>query len=67
MPWSAAGRKLIDIADGIVAILPVKLDINDCMEDIIAALGGAERKLIGVVLNELTPASVNRKRDRQYA
>jgi hypothetical protein len=37
------------------------------MEDIIAALGGAERKLIGVVLNELTPASVNRKRDRQYA
>jgi uncharacterized protein involved in exopolysaccharide biosynthesis/Mrp family chromosome partitioning ATPase len=67
MPWSAAGRKLIDIADGIVAILPVKLDINDCMEDIIAGLGGAERKLIGVVLNELTPASVNRKRDRQYA
>jgi cellulose biosynthesis protein BcsQ len=67
MPWNAAGRKLIDIADGIVAILPVSLDINDCMEDIIAALGGAERKLIGVVLNELTPASVNRKRDRQYA
>ncbi|SHL16825.1 Uncharacterized protein involved in exopolysaccharide biosynthesis [Bradyrhizobium lablabi] len=67
MPWSAASRKLIDIADGIVAILPVSLDINDCMEDIIAALGGAERKLIGVVLNELTPASVNRKRDRQYA
>jgi uncharacterized protein involved in exopolysaccharide biosynthesis/Mrp family chromosome partitioning ATPase len=67
MPWSAAGRKLIDIADGIVAILPVKLDINDCMEDIIAALGDAERKLIGVVLNELTPASVDRKGDRQYA
>jgi Mrp family chromosome partitioning ATPase len=67
MPWSPASRKLIDIADGIVAILPVNLDINDCMEDIIAALGGAERKLIGVVLNELNPASVNRKRDRQYA
>jgi len=67
MPWSAAGRKLIDIADGIVAILPVSLDINDCMEDIIAALGDAERKLIGVVLNELTPASVDRKGDRQYA
>ena len=28
MPLSAAGRKLIDIADGIVAILPVKLDIT---------------------------------------
>jgi uncharacterized protein involved in exopolysaccharide biosynthesis/Mrp family chromosome partitioning ATPase len=66
MPWSAADRKLLDGADGLVAILPASLDINDCMEDIIAALGGAERKLIGVVLNELTPAVVNRKRDRQY-
>jgi uncharacterized protein involved in exopolysaccharide biosynthesis/Mrp family chromosome partitioning ATPase len=67
MPWSAADRKLIDIADGLVAILPARLDINDCMEDIIAALGGAERKLIGVVLNELNPAAIRRQRDKQYA
>ena len=67
MPWSAADRKLLDIADGLVAVLPVNLDINDAMEDIIAALGGAERKLIGVVLNELNPAVVNRQRDKQYA
>jgi Mrp family chromosome partitioning ATPase len=67
MPWSAADRKLLDIADGLVAILPVDLDINDCMEDIIAALGGAERKLIGVVLNELNSAAVNLKRDVRYA
>ncbi len=67
MPLRAADRKLLDDADGIVTILPVNLDINDCMEDIIASLSGAERKLIGVVLNELNPASVNRKRDRQYA
>jgi uncharacterized protein involved in exopolysaccharide biosynthesis/Mrp family chromosome partitioning ATPase len=67
MPWSAADRKLFDIADGLVAILPVNLDINDCMEDIIAGLGDAERKLIGVVLNELTPAAVNLKRDKRYA
>jgi Mrp family chromosome partitioning ATPase len=67
MPWSAADRKLLDIADGLVAILPVSLDINDCMEDIIAALGGAERKLIGVVLNELNPTAVKRRRDQQYA
>ena len=66
-PWTASDRKLIDIADGLVAILPVSLDINACMEDIIAALGGAERKLIGVVLNELAPAAVNRQRDKQYA
>jgi uncharacterized protein involved in exopolysaccharide biosynthesis/Mrp family chromosome partitioning ATPase len=67
MPWSAAARKLLDTADGLVAILPAKLDINDCMEDIITALGGAERKLIGVVLSELHPAAVNRQRDKQYA
>jgi uncharacterized protein involved in exopolysaccharide biosynthesis/Mrp family chromosome partitioning ATPase len=67
MPWSAADRKLLDIADGLVAILPISLDINDCMEDIIAALGGAERKLIGVVLNELNPAAINPQRDKQYA
>jgi uncharacterized protein involved in exopolysaccharide biosynthesis/Mrp family chromosome partitioning ATPase len=67
MPWSAADRKLLDLANGLVAILPASRDINDCMEDIIAALGGAERKLVGVVLNELHPAAVNRQRARQYA
>ena len=67
LPWSAADRKLLDGADGLVAILPARLDINDCMEDIIAALGGAERKLIGVVLNELNPAAIRRQRDKQYA
>jgi Mrp family chromosome partitioning ATPase len=67
MPWSAADRKLIGVADGLIAILPVNLDINDCMEDIIAALGGAESKLVGVVLNELNPAAVERQRGRQYA
>lgn len=67
MPWAGADRKLLDIANGLIAILPANLDINDCMEDIIAALGGTERKLVGVVLNELTPAAVNRQRGQQYA
>jgi Mrp family chromosome partitioning ATPase len=67
MPWADPDRKLLDIADGLVAILPVDLDINDCMDEIIAALGGAERKLVGVVLNELKPAAANRQRDKQYA
>jgi Mrp family chromosome partitioning ATPase len=66
-PWTAQDRKLIDIANGLIVILPVSLDINECMEDIIAALGGAERKVVGVVLNELAPAAVNRQRDKQYA
>jgi uncharacterized protein involved in exopolysaccharide biosynthesis/Mrp family chromosome partitioning ATPase len=67
MPWSAADRKLLDAADGLVAMLPVDLDINDAMEDIITALGGAERKLIGVVLNELTPPGSSQQRDQRYA
>ncbi len=66
-PWSAADRTLLDAADGLVAVLPANLDINGCMEDIITALGGAERKLIGVVLSELHPASADRQRDKQYA
>jgi hypothetical protein len=67
MPFAVADRKLFDIADGLIAILPANLDINDCMEDIIAALDGGERKLVGVVLNELKPAAVNRQRGKQYA
>jgi Mrp family chromosome partitioning ATPase len=67
MPWQAPDRKLLELADGLVAVLPVHLDINDAMEDIIAALGGAERKLIGVVLNELNPAGSNQQRDKRYA
>jgi uncharacterized protein involved in exopolysaccharide biosynthesis/Mrp family chromosome partitioning ATPase len=67
MPWSDADRKLLEPADGLVAVLPVDLDINDAMEDIITALGGAERKLIGVVVNELTPPGSSQQRDKRYA
>jgi uncharacterized protein involved in exopolysaccharide biosynthesis/Mrp family chromosome partitioning ATPase len=67
MPWSPADSKLFDVATGLVAILPASLDINDSMEKIITALGGAQRKLVGVVINELQPATVERQRDKQYA
>ena len=67
MPWSAADHKLLNAASGLVAVLPGKLDINECIETIITSLGGAERKLVGVVLNELNPAAVKRQRDKQYA
>ncbi|MBR1200381.1 hypothetical protein JQ620_20245 [Bradyrhizobium sp. AUGA SZCCT0274] len=67
MPWSPADHALFDATDGLVAILPVKLDINENMEDIITALGETERKLVGVVINELNPTAVNRQRDKQYA
>jgi Mrp family chromosome partitioning ATPase len=67
LPFSAEGRKLIDVADGLIAMLSASFDINGCMEDIIAGLGGAERKLIGVVINELQSASVQSVRSAQYA
>jgi uncharacterized protein involved in exopolysaccharide biosynthesis/Mrp family chromosome partitioning ATPase len=67
MPWSAADRKLLDETNGLVAVLPTNLDINDCLENILTALGGAEHRLVGVVLNELQPAAVERQRDKQYA
>jgi Mrp family chromosome partitioning ATPase len=67
MPWTVAGRKLLDGSDGLVAVLPADLDINEAMEDILTTLGGAERKLIGVVLNELTLTGLHQPRDKQYA
>jgi cellulose biosynthesis protein BcsQ len=67
MPLSGADRKLLEGADALVAVLPTSLDINDSMEEILAALGAAERKLVGVVLDELTPAPQTRQRGKQYA
>jgi cellulose biosynthesis protein BcsQ len=67
MPLSAGGRKLLDDTDSLVAVLPTDLDINDSLEEILAALGPAERKLVGVVLDELAPEIQTRQRGKQYA
>jgi uncharacterized protein involved in exopolysaccharide biosynthesis/Mrp family chromosome partitioning ATPase len=67
MPCSPADRALLDVADGLAAILPANLDINDCMDGIIAALGDTERKLIGVIINELHPTTDARQRNKEYA
>jgi uncharacterized protein involved in exopolysaccharide biosynthesis/Mrp family chromosome partitioning ATPase len=64
LPWEADDRKLLETVDGIVAVLPLSLDINEAMEDIITSLGTAQRKLAGVILNELN-APV--QRGKQYA
>ncbi|MVT50831.1 hypothetical protein GPL17_10040 [Bradyrhizobium yuanmingense] len=67
IPLAAGGRKLLEDIDSLVAVLPTSLDVNDSLEEILAALGPAERKLVGVVLDELTPAMQTRQRGRQYA
>src|SRR3954468_11648897 len=66
-PLTAGSRKLLDDADALVAVLPTTLDINDGLEEILSTLGRAERKLVGVVLDELTPMAQARQRGRQYA
>ena len=67
MPWTSVDRRLLGIADGLVAILPASLDINDSMEEIITALGSAQRKLVGVIVNELSSPSPMQQRGKQYA
>jgi len=68
LPLGAADLKLVGEADAIIAVLPVNLDINDALEEIIAALGPAQRKLAGVILNELSPPpSMARQRGSAYA
>src|SRR5262249_12908854 len=68
LPLGAADRKLIDEADAIVAVLPVNFDVNDALEEIIAAPGPPQRKPAGVILNELSPPPpVARQRGNAYA
>ena len=67
LPCNDTDRELLDIADGLAAILPANLDINDCMDGIIAALGTTEHKLIGVVIDELHPTTNVRQWNKQYA
>ncbi|WFU17839.1 exopolysaccharide transport family protein [Bradyrhizobium sp. CB3481] len=67
LPWGSADRKLLDIADGLVGILPTQLDINEHMEGIISALGGDERKIVGVVLSEVSATALGSQQDKQYA
>ena len=64
-PFEAWDRTLLDVADGILAVLPASLDINQAMEGLLAALNGAERKLLGVVLNELD--GTDAVQEREYA
>jgi uncharacterized protein involved in exopolysaccharide biosynthesis/Mrp family chromosome partitioning ATPase len=67
LPWSAADHALLELANGLVAVLPANLDVNNSIENIITALGGSERSLVGVVLNEVGSAAALPPRDKQYA
>jgi Mrp family chromosome partitioning ATPase len=65
IPFAPHDRTLLDIADGVVAVLPASPEIDNAMEEVIAALNGAERKLLGVVLTEFDDDS--ELKELQYA
>jgi Mrp family chromosome partitioning ATPase len=67
MPWDAAGREMLHAADALVVVLPTRMDINQAMEDVLNALGDEQRKLIGVILNEVDLAGLDRNRGKQHA
>ena len=67
MPWSEPEQKLLDLSDGLMAVVPTTLDINETTEDILTALDGTEAKLIGVVLDELHTSEIKPEKHRHYA
>lgn len=67
MPLADGSRKLVELADALVTVLPTNIDINDVMERVLSALGDADRKLAGVILSELDPVMQTPQRGKQYA
>jgi hypothetical protein len=67
MPWSAGDHRLLDTADALIAVLPLRPDLDESMEEIITALGPAQDKLVGVILNELSTVATPQSQGRQYA
>jgi cellulose biosynthesis protein BcsQ len=67
MPWAASDLRLLDAADALIAVLPLRLDLDESMEEIITALGPAQDKLVGVILNELSTLAMPQPQGKQYA
>jgi uncharacterized protein involved in exopolysaccharide biosynthesis/Mrp family chromosome partitioning ATPase len=67
LPWSAEAEKVLECATALIAVLPARSDLDQSLDAIITALGGAEHKLAGVVVNELDHPAVSEQRSRQYA
>ena len=66
IPHKTNDAKLFDMADGVVVALPVGSDVDHSMNAIIAGLGGSDRKIAGVVIDELQSAFSEPQR-RHYA
>jgi uncharacterized protein involved in exopolysaccharide biosynthesis/Mrp family chromosome partitioning ATPase len=67
MPWSVDDQRILQSAAALIAVLPASLALDDSLDAIIAALGGAERKLAGVIVNELDYPVQPEQGNRQYA
>lgn len=60
-PFGSHDGAMLDIADGIVAVLPANPTVDDAMEEILTALGAAKPKLLGVVLTELGGSGLSKE------
>jgi Mrp family chromosome partitioning ATPase len=67
LPWSADEQRILDSAVALIAVLPASQNLDESLDAIIAALGGTERKLAGVIVSELDHPVEPEQRSRQYA
>jgi uncharacterized protein involved in exopolysaccharide biosynthesis/Mrp family chromosome partitioning ATPase len=67
MPWSSEMQKVLASASSLIAVLSAGPELDKSLDAVIAALGGSERKLTGVIVNELAIPAAHEQRSRQYA
>jgi uncharacterized protein involved in exopolysaccharide biosynthesis/Mrp family chromosome partitioning ATPase len=67
LPWSADTQKALETAAALIAVLPAGPDLDESLDTVIAALGGTEHRLAGVILSELDGPVEPEQRSQQYA
>jgi uncharacterized protein involved in exopolysaccharide biosynthesis/Mrp family chromosome partitioning ATPase len=66
-PFGASDRDLVDFADGIIAALPGRLDIEQELDRLLDQLGDGAAKLLGVVINELESPGTGLMQEQAHA
>ncbi len=67
IPWDSGTTEFLEQIDAFVVVLPFSLSMDEAIEDILAALGTAEQKLVGVILNELGSLENAPRQAKQHA
>jgi Mrp family chromosome partitioning ATPase len=67
LPVAQADRRMLDVADGLLAVIPEHLPAQQHLQKTASMLGGAEQKLAGVVFSELAARPLAQPAMRQIA